>query len=180
MTFNCNDLWRSIPAVKILEGSTLPKDLFRISFADFLHIGAEVSPNNLSNQHCRLEKIFNVDFFDAYLFVTDEISVRNLKEVSFYEPATKNGNGFIYIYTYADSIKANKISKEVFLFWTRTCFEPKLKIGMTERHPFNRIRQQLSPIKTALPDLPILLAILWTNEVRRCEDDIHEQLKEKN
>lgn len=176
MAFDCNDLWHDIPVVKDLQDA-YPSNLFRISLADFMCIWQGFKSFDVDQQRSRIEKTFNSNYFDDYLLVTDEISLLKLREVNFDAPATRDRDGFIYIYTYPAYV--DKLPKNFFLFWAKTYIEMSMKIGKTERNPFKRIDEQFKKAKTVVPELPILLVALWTKQVSNCENQIHDLLENK-
>jgi hypothetical protein len=174
MKFNCEDLIPGIPKVQLPEESKQQNGYFRISLSDFLPIWQGFPLQGIAQKRNRLESIFNADYFDEYIVVSDSISIEKIRSTNFSQPSPKNGSGFIYVYTFEDNVLAGA-RKEGFLWWEKTRYEPKLKIGRTEQHPFYRIERQLDK-KANIPEPPILMAILWTELVATCERDIHYEL----
>ncbi len=177
MKVNVDDLLPEIPAITLSEGVDFPPGVFRFSLADFLSVWQGLPSKSLIEKHERLERIFNSDYFNIHTVTTDSISLQKLINTGFYESSSRNGSGFIYLYTFEDNILAGKYL-EGMLWWTSTRYQAKIKIGRTEQNVLNRIDQQLAT-RTSVSEPPILLSAFWTNLVVQCERDIHYELREK-
>lgn len=177
MTFNSEDIWHDIPAVKLFEGVPLPPGVFRFSLSDFISVWKGFPSKSLLEKRDRLERIFNADYFDSHTVLTDAISLEKLMNTGFYDPSPKDGSGFIYIYTFEDNILAGQYLQGM-LWWRVSRYKTKLKIGRTSQNVLNRIDQQLDS-RTSVSEPPILLTAFWTNLVVQCERDIHHELRNK-
>jgi Meiotically up-regulated gene 113 len=177
MQVNIENLLPSIPSTKISEDFNLPSGIFRFSLSDFVAVWRGFPNHNLIEKRERLERIFNTDYFDAHIVVSDAISLDKMVYSTFSAPSPQDRSGFIYIYTFEDNVLAGKYSQG-WLWWTAHRYKAKLKIGRTEQNVFNRIDQQLAT-RTSVSEPPILLAAFWTNSVIQCERDIHLALGDK-
>jgi hypothetical protein len=177
MQVNIENLLPSIPLAKISEDFNLPSGIFRFSLSDFIAIWKGFPNYSFTEKRERLERIFNTDYFDAHIVVSDAISVEKMMYSTFSAASPQDRSGFIYIYTFEDNVLAGKYSQG-WLWWTTHRYEAKLKIGRTEQNGFNRIDQQLAT-RTSISEPPILLAAFWTNSVVQCERDIHLAMEDK-
>jgi hypothetical protein len=177
MRFNSDDIWYDVPVVKLTESVILPPGVFRFSLSDFLHVWKGFPSMSLLEKRNRLERIFNADYFESATVLTDAISLEKLINTGFNAPSPQDESGFIYIYTFEDNILAGQFT-EGMLWFTKSRYETKLKVGRTEQNILARVDQQLS-MRTSVSEPPILLTALWTKQVVLCERTIHQQLSSK-
>jgi T5orf172 domain len=177
MKFSSHNIWHDIETFDVSKGlEFVPDKVFRFCLEDFICIWRE-SLNSTSDNRDKLSSIFNIDYFNSCTVLTNAISLKKLANTGFYDSSPKDRSGFIYIYTFEDNVLAGKYDEGI-LWWKTQRYETKLKIGRTEQHVFNRIKQQLD-CKTAISEPPILLAVFWTRLVVQCEHKIHEDLAAK-
>lgn len=172
---NLDILWSNIPTVDIAEKIPPQEGLFKISLAEFTKQWKGFPLRNIEAKQERLYDIFNKNYFNEDTVITDALSLSKLIDTNFSECSLQDGSGFIYVYSLEDNILAGYFKQGIF-WWETSDYEAKLKIGRTARHPFFRIEQQFGS-KTNIPEPPILLAMLWTDFVSRCERDIHRELR---
>ena len=177
MKFDSEDIWPNIPGVNLTKNVNLPPGIFRFSLSDFAYVWKGLSSMNCLEKRNRLERIFNTDYFESHTVLTDAISLEKLINTDFYDPSCKDDSGFIYIYTFEDNVLAGQHTQGM-LWWKSCRYKAKLKVGQTGQNPFNRINQQIDS-KTCIPEPPILLTALWTNQVAQCEREIHQELSNK-
>jgi T5orf172 domain len=127
-----------------------------------------------------LKEVFNEDYFEDSLFVTDSVSLEFLLTQKFHSRSSDDGSGFVYVYTFEDKVLAGKYIHSGFLgFFSSKEYKAKIKIGQTTRNVFKRIHEQVVEAKTALADPPILLAAFWVPKSGGCENQVHTVFDDK-
>jgi T5orf172 domain len=174
--FTADEIFGRTQIIKSLDNIPQNKP-FRLQLSEFAkHWEGRRSRDELE----LLKEVFNEDYFEDSLFVTDSVSLDFLLSQRFHSKSSDDGSGFVYIYTFENNVLAGKfVHGGFFGFFTNKGYEAEIKIGQTTRNVFKRIYEQVVEAKTALSAPPILLAAFWVPKSGGCENQVHTAFEDK-
>jgi hypothetical protein len=182
---NNNESRRSFTADEIFGRTPVVEDIkkapkngpFRLKLSEFANIW---EGHKSKDEIHLLQAVFNADYFDEALFVTDSVSLETLLKQRFYSSSADDGSGFVYIYTFNNSVLAGKFSHGGFFgLFAKNGYKAEIKIGQTTRNIFKRIYEQIEQAKTMVSSPPILLAAFWVPRSGGCERTLHIEFENK-
>jgi hypothetical protein len=163
------DIWKGIESIKLhktMPNFTYPL-LFRYSLCDL---------NIACSDKLPLVK-FNLDFHRSKTILSDlyssENNMRGLFNLPLNTEIQEDGSGWIYLYT-NDQELLNGKKEEGLFWWYQISYKCRIKIGITGRHPIQRIREQQS---TGVSRLPLILGLLWTPTINTADSILRDGLK---